>query len=484
MMIAQQIVYSRIAAIARELAETVVRTARSRGLAEGRCFATALLTGAPRVVAQVQHDANHIYLVRSSVAALLDYFAFDLADGDVVVVGDPFSGGSTPQCLTLALPVFHDGALRLFPAVRAELADLAGEFPGALHPLATETWQEAIRVTPVKLYCAGTLQRDVLRFLLRNSRAEALVRSDLEAIVAALRNAASSVSALLRDRGRTAIEQAVEAAIVHGRRLARASIARFPQGERSAARVLHQPEISPITVRATVCVGRDELAIHFGGSSAATRQPFNMTSGHARSFAYVAAFASLLSEAVLNEGMLDVLGVMVPAGSLLDAKLPAATGLAPVATGHLVASAVGDALFGAAAPAYRTDGPVPLMVAYQPIGSTANNPPLPLAPGFALAAQGWGAPILAGSAILPSAEIAETRDGFAMLARERDAAGQIRARVRNLLGALEANVFVPNGEIRLHAEGASRELASGVAIRVPAGAELDFIYPAYGEPME
>jgi len=45
-------------------------------------------------------------------------------------------------------------------------------------------------------------------------------------------------------------------------------------------------------------------------------------------------------------------------------------------------------------------------------------------------------------------------------------------------------VFVPNGEIRLHAEGASRELASGVAIRVPAGAELDFIYPAYGEPME
>ena len=53
-----------------------------------------------------------------------------------------------------------------------------------------------------------------------------------------------------------------------------------------------------------------------------------------------------------------------------------------------------------------------------------------------------------------------------------------------LLGALEANVFVPNGEIRLHAEGASRELASGVAIRVPAGAELDFIYPAYGEPME
>jgi hypothetical protein len=124
------------------------------------------------------------------------------------------------------------------------------------------------------------------------------------------------------------------------------------------------------------------------------------------------------------------------------------------------------------------------MVTYQPIGSTSNNPPAPLAPGFALAAQGWGAPVLGGSGILLSAEIAETRDGFALLSRERDATGRIHVRARNLLGALEANVFVPNGEIRLHSEGESRELALGVAIPVPAGAELDIIYPAYGEPPE
>lgn len=483
MMIGQQVVYSRIAALARELAETVGRTARSRGLAEGRCYAAALLTGKPAVAAQVQHDANHVYLVRDSVAALLDYFAFDLAEGDVVLVGDPFSGGSTPQCLTLALPVFHDGALELFPAVRAELADLAGEYPGTLHPLATETWQEAIRVTPVKLYRAGTLQRDVLRFLLRNSRAEALVRSDLDAIVAALHGAAAAISTLLADRGAATVAQAVEGAVAHARRMAQAALAAYPEGARSGTRTLHLPDASPITVQAKANAQEERLAIDFAGSSGATALPFNMTTGHARGFALVAAFAPLLADSVLNEGLLGVLDIDVPPGSLLDATLPAATGLAPQVTGHLVAGAVGDALLGAAAPAQRTEGPAPAMVAYRPIGSACDNPPLPLAPGFALAAQGWGAPVLAGSGILPSAEISETRDGFAMLARERDAAGQIRVLMRNLLGALEASVFVPSGQIRLRTGGEPQDLASGVAIPLPAGAELEFTYPAYGVPL-
>ncbi len=485
-MIREQVVHSRIAAIARELAETVGRTARSKGIAEGRRYAAALLTGTPAVAAQVQHDADHVYLVRDGVAAMLDYFAFDLGEGDVVLVGDPYSGGSTPQCLTIAVPVFHDGALELFPAVRAEFADLAGEYPGVLHPLATETWQEGIRVTPVRLYRHGVLQRDVLRFLLRNSRATTLVGSDLEAIVAALHTAAAATAALLRDRGRALVAGAIAAGIEHGRRLARAHLAPFAGIDRIATRRLTLADETTLEIKLRVRGdAADGLAIDVAGTSAPTALPFNMTTGHARGYAFVAAFAELLDTVTLTDGLLDMLRLDGAAGTLLGAAVPAATGLSAFATGHLVAGATREALFGATR-ARRIDGPAPAMVLFDPIGSTADNPPRALAPGFATSAQGFGAPILAGSGLLLSAEVAETRDGFFLVRRERDGAGRVQTVVRNRLGELEANVFVPanGGGICMRAGGEERALVDAVAVPVPAGAILHFSYPSYAEASE
>jgi N-methylhydantoinase B len=485
-MIREQVVHSRIGAIVRELAETVGRTARSKGIAEGRRYAAALLTGAPAVAAQFQHDADHVYLVRDSVAAMLDYFAFDLGDGDVVLVGDPYSGGSTPQCLTIAVPVFHDGALELIPAVRAEFADLAGEYPGVLHPLATETWQEGIRVTPVRLYRHGVLQHDVLRFLLRNSRAGALVQSDLEAIVAALHTAAAATVALLCDRGRTLVAGAIAAGIDHGRRLARAHLLRFAGIDRAATRCLTVADGTKLEIK--LCVHGDAaggLAIDAAGTSAASPLPLNMTAGHAKGYAFAAAFAELLDTVTLTDGLLDMLRLDGTAGTLLGATVPVATGLSAFVTGHLLAGVVREVLFGVGA--QRIDGPAPAMVLFDPIGSTTDNPPRALSPGFATSAQGFGAPILAGSGLLLSAEVAETREGFFLVRRERDDAGRVQAIVRNRLGDLEANVLVPTdgvGSICLFADSEERALENAVAVPIPAGAILHFTYPSYAETPE
>ncbi|MBM3517495.1 MAG: hydantoinase B/oxoprolinase family protein, partial [Alphaproteobacteria bacterium] len=144
-MIQAQIVYSKLHAIATELGERLRCSARSPRIAEDRAFATAVLTGDLRLAVQTQGEANHLFALRASVRSLFDYFAFDLAEGDVLAVADPYHGGTDSHTLTLAVPVFHGGDLVLFPAVRAPLIDLAGEFPGDLHPSAFEVWQESIR---------------------------------------------------------------------------------------------------------------------------------------------------------------------------------------------------------------------------------------------------------------------------------------------------------------------------------------------------
>jgi N-methylhydantoinase B len=485
MIIRAHITYSRLAAIVRELSETVARTARSRGLADGGRFAVAALTGEAKVAAQQQFDPSHSYLIRESVAGLLDYFAFDLADGDVVVVGDPYRGGSTPQTLTFAAPVLHEGELVLFPAVRAEMADLAGSYPGALHPTATETWQESIRVTPIKLYRHGVLQRDILRFLLRNSRAEALVRSDIEAIVSSLRAAGAGLSRLLAERGRATVEEAIAAAIAHGGRLTRSALARWQGLDGTVSATIDRSPGPPIEVRLRLRVDEGRLLADFDGTAGQVEGPYNMTLAHARGYVLVAAAASLLDATTLNDGVLESVAATAPAGSLLAPTLPSATGLSDLVTGHAVGALVREALFGADDPGVRRlDGPAPSLVLFAPIGASEENPPYALDPGFTVSAQGWGPPVFSGRRRLPSAEILETRDNIELVSREFMDDGGIGAVLRNHRGRLQATAFVPrsadgaDGAITLEHESRTTELDRAAGIAIPDGATLRFRYPS------
>ncbi|WEK51967.1 MAG: hydantoinase B/oxoprolinase family protein [Candidatus Kaistia colombiensis] len=487
-MIRSQIVYSRIAAIARELAETVGRTARSPGLTEGRRYAAALLTGEPKLVAQAQYDASHVFLIRDSVAALLDRFAFNLGEGDIVLVGDPYSGGSTPQAITIAAPLFYEGELVLFPAVRAEMADLAGEFPGSLHPFASETWQEAVRFTPLKLYRHGLLQRDALRFMLRNSRAESQVRADIEAIVSALRAASDSLVALMDEKGRAATEAAIARTIEHSRALGSAQIdARYGAINRKVKTKLPVSAEATVDLSVRVTIDEGRLALDFAGTGANRSGPYNMTPGQTKGYALVAALAETLDDTTLNDGHLQLVTMTAPKGSLVDPVLPAATGLSDAVTAHHLVRLVRAALHGGTAPVEaRLDGVQPAVLAFLPIGAE-DNPPIRLDPGFALSAQGWGPPVLAGRRLMPSAEVLEAREHFNLVSREIGDDGRIRAVIRNDGPELEGNFLVPRdgsgpqGGLALVIDGERRALESAVLVVIPPGARIEFVYPTYAE---
>lgn len=482
-MIHSQVIYSRIAAVVRELAENVGRTARSRSLGEDRHYAVAALSGEGELVSQIQFDAGHVYLIRESTLALLDFFAFDLAEGDIVVVGDPYHGGSVPQVLTFVAPTFFEGEMVLFPAVRAELADLAGEFAGSLHPTAKETWQESIRVTPVKLYRNGVLQRDILRFLLRNSRAATLVRSDIEAIIAALQRTSRDLHSVLRDRGRQAVESAVAEASRHSLQYAQSFLGAWEGLDRTGSAVL-QTGGEPLEIQLRLTVAGGRLQGDFSGTASTSDSPYNIISAHVRGYVMVAALAEALDGIAFNEGLLEAVSLTVPQGSLLNPSFPAATGLSDRFTGHQVAQLLWSLLY-PHSPRIRIDGPSPTLVAFAPLGSAEETPPFTLDPGFALSGEGWSAPVLAGRRLLPSAEILETRDGFELLSRELTDEGEILVHLRNRRGDLEATSIVPQGpsgplgSITIATDQGSESPRVLLGSRVPDQAHLWFRYPTY-----
>jgi N-methylhydantoinase B len=482
-MIAEQILYDRLLAATRELAETVGRTVRSPLLAEQRHYAVGLLSADLRLAAQLQFAPGATYLIRASARALVDYFAYDLGEGDLLVSGDPFSGGSTAQTLTFLLPVFHDGEAALFAAVRAEMLDLAGDLPGPLNPRADEIWQEAIRITPIKLYRHGVLQRDMARFLGRNSRAIGLLRSDIAAIVAALRLSARRLEHLLADHGREAIGAAIDSGIDRTSRRATELLSNIAQPSAPARIALPWSGAVEVAVEGTFEISAGTARLDLAGSSPAQAAPLNITRAHAAGFALAALLPGLFEASSLNDGVLEALAITAPVGSVVDARLPSATGLADFVTGPAIADLVATLTASRA----RLSGPAPALVLFAPLGHDEEPYILPLDPGFATGSSGWGPAFTAGHVQLPSAEILETQQGLRLVSRERRPDGAVSVEIANLRGALEAAAFVPaepGAALSVAFEGETRSLTGAAGVPVPRGAVLHFTYPSYGAPAD
>ena len=478
-MIRAQILYSKLTAITAEMGERLRRTARSPGITEQQAFASALFTGDLALAAQRQQEPGHLFAMRASVRDLFDYFAFDLAEGDVLAVADPYHGGTEPQTLTLTLPLFHGGEIALFPAVRAALPDLAGEYPGAVHPEAFELWQENIRVTPVKLHRAGMPQRDLLRFLTRNSRTPTALENDLAAMIAACREAAQGIGALLDRHGSGEVLAAVAEMQAYARRRVDSHLATLPlRSGVGAAEMAVDGQVLAVCV--ALARGNEGLSLDFAGTGHAVPAPFNLTPEGAAAFAALPLLAPLLDEVPINEGTLAPFAFDFPEGSLLRPPFPATTGLGARTVGHVVAAAVSRALGDADVALHGTQ---PIATLFPPIGTQRESVPIALDPGFAISAQGWGPPPLAGARLLVSAEEFEVRDGFRIIARDRDGAGGMRVAIENRHGALEGNFLVvtgpdgPAGGVRLDDGPPIHGAAAG--LKIAPESVIAFHYPNY-----
>lgn len=479
-MIGSQILHGRLAAVAAEMGERLRRTARSTGITEQQASATAVFAGDLTLAAQHQSEPGHLFALRESVRRLFDYFAFDLVEGDVLAVADPFHGGTEPQTLTLVVPHFHDGSIVLFPAVRAPLADLAGEYPGAVHPAAFEVWQESIRVTPVKLHRAGMPQRDVLRLLGRNSRTPTVLASDLEAMIGACREAGAALSAILRRHGAKAVMRMTADMQDYARRRVEHRLATLPQQPGVGEARFTSDGVGTLSVRVRVARGNRDLELDFGGTDPAVPAAINLTPEAASAFAVMPVLGELLDGTPLNEGVLAPFRFRFPEGSLLRPPFPSATGLGARITGHAVAAAVTAALRAAgeeACPALH--GLEPRATLFLPVGSAAESRLITLDAGFALSAQGWGPPALNGRRRLASAEELEMCDGLRVLTRERRADGGMHVRILNRGGALEGNFIaagglgVPAGRVEVDGGPPS----PGVGVAIPEDSVIGLDYP-------
>ncbi|MGY6634889.1 MAG: hydantoinase B/oxoprolinase family protein [Alkalilacustris sp.] len=309
-----------------------------------------------------------------AVKAVIDKAARDgdLVDGDVYIFNDAHIGGTHLSDMRLVRPFFHDGKVFCHLASVGHWHDVGGAVPGNYNPQATEVFQEAFVLPPVKLVRAGVLQQDVVDILLRNTRLPASAQGDLNGQMGALDLGARRLSALLDEYGADTVRAALTALSDRAEALARAEIAALPDGRWEAEDFLDNDGITdtPLPIRVALEVRGDRLQLDFGGTAGATAGPVNISRGTAVACVYV-AIKHIFPGLPANAGVMRPLDIAIPARSLLSADFPAPTGgytetilrmidvilaaMAQAAPGRVVANAYGT-INALSITGHRTDG--------------------------------------------------------------------------------------------------------------------------------
>jgi N-methylhydantoinase B len=340
---------SLFAACAEEMGVTLMRTAHSPNIKERLDHSCAVFDARGRLVAQAAHIPVHLGSLPRAVEAALA--VGPLVPGDVVLLNDPYAGGTHLPDLTLVSPVFLPRGRRgaaaapdFVVASRAHHADIGGAAPGSM-PLAREVYEEGLRLPPVFLVRGGRLQRDVLHLVLANVRTPDERRADLAAQLGAQATGERRLLDLARreaaGRG-PGLARAAAALMDYAERRVRAELRRLPRGQFRFADALDDDGLGhgPVRIAVTLTLAGGRVRADFSGSDAQTPGPVNAVEAVTRAATYYAVRCVLGGDLPVNDGTFRPIEVVAPAGTVVNPMPPAAVAAGNVETSQRIVDVV------------------------------------------------------------------------------------------------------------------------------------------------
>jgi N-methylhydantoinase B len=264
-----------------------------------------------------------------AVKAVIEKAALDgdLRDGDIYIFNDAHIGGTHLSDMRLVQPFFRDGEVFCYLASVGHWHDVGGAVPGNYNPAATDAFQEAFVLPPVRIARAGVIQTDIVDILMRNTRLPQSAQGDLNGQLGALDLGVRRMEELLDEYGGTTVHAALNALANRAEALMRAELTALPDGRWEAEDFLDNDGITdtPLAIRAALVIKGDRLTIDFTGTAPATAGPVNIALPTAVACCYV-AIKHMFPDLPANAGVMRPIDVIVPERSLLAAEFPAPVG--------------------------------------------------------------------------------------------------------------------------------------------------------------
>ena len=296
------------------------------------------------MIAQAAHIPVHLGSMPASVAAAIAAVSQWQPD-DVVVLNDPFHGGTHLPDITMVSPVFIDGTVAFFAASRAHHADVGGMSPGSL-PLSTELYQEGLIIPPIRLTSG------VRALIAANSRTPEERLGDIDAQLAAQRTGEQRLRELVAVHGLPRVQAHADALMDYTRRMTESAIAAIPDGRYTFEDALEGDgqQTLRIPIRATVTVAGVHMTVDFAGSAAQVGGNLNAVLAITQSATWYCVRLLVAEDVPVNHGSFQPVTVLAPAGSVVNARFPAGVAVGNTET----SSRIVDVVLGALAQAMPT----------------------------------------------------------------------------------------------------------------------------------
>ncbi|PJE38632.1 5-oxoprolinase [Pseudooceanicola lipolyticus] len=268
----------------------------------------------------------------SYIPAIVEEYGSDIHEGDIFVWNDPYAckgsiSHNNDWCVMM--PIFHEGVHVGFSSIFGHMVDVGGKVPGSMPSDARTIWEEGLRVPPVKIYEKGVLNEGVLKVMLNNTRTPDMNRADLMALVAGCRTAAQRVRETCDRFGRETYLDACGLLLDRTREAMRVLINQYiPEEPVSFTDYVDDDGVGngPFKMKLSIYRRGDTAVFDWTGTDDQAEGPinFHIHEGLCKLFFGVYMIMAFDPKIMFNEGFYDLFEIVLPEGSLLNPKFPAA----------------------------------------------------------------------------------------------------------------------------------------------------------------
>lgn len=334
---------SRIAAICEEMGALLGRVAFSPNIRDRLDYSCALFSRKGHLLGQATHIPVHLGSMAYAMVDLVESRQWH--QGEMLILNDPYRGGTHLPDITLVAPVFAHGELTGFCANRAHHADIGSDAPGSM-PVSQELAEEGILISPTLIIKNGEVDEAFLQSILAQLTSPDTSRGDFNAQMAANLLGVQRLCTLVESLTPAEFARQETALQAWAQSLVFQSLASIPRGVYRFEDYLDDDGHgqTKIPIKATVSVNDKGVEVDFTGTASQVKGNLNCPMPVTAAAVFYVFRCLMPAHTPACHGAMQGVTISAPKGCLVNALSPAAVTAGNVETSSRIVDTVCGAL--------------------------------------------------------------------------------------------------------------------------------------------